>query len=214
MCASYTRVQLWYSNVVARPLHGRSVGVLASTAFAKGVTMKLVGTHAFLALSISLISSGCDVLGLRRDDPMGELADARTATADGAEPEPSPSIVCKNPVASFGGGEHNPGRACNACHTGSGEAPKFTVAGTLYNSAGVAISGATISVVDAASKTYDIVTQRNGNFYTSRAMTFPIRVVASKCPDGKKMYASVSNGDCNSSGCHAATGGAGRIHLP
>ncbi|MBP9085621.1 MAG: hypothetical protein KBG15_05850 [Kofleriaceae bacterium] len=170
--------------------------------------MKLVGTHAFLALSISLMATGCDLLGLNREDVMGANVDAAPAS------EPTPSVVCKNPVASFGGGEHNPGRACNACHTGSGEAPKFTVAGTLYNSAGVAISGATISVVDAASKTFEIVTQRNGNFYTSRAMTFPIRVVASKCPDGKKMYAPISNGDCNSSGCHVATGGAGRIHLP
>jgi hypothetical protein len=34
----------------------------------------------------------------------------------------------------------------------------------------------------AAGPTFDVVSQRNGNFYTSQAITFPITVTANLCP--------------------------------
>lgn len=100
-----------------------------------------------------------------------------------------------------------------SCH-GIGSAPRFTVAGTLYKPNGTALSGATITVVDSANTKVNLVTHRNGNFYTARTLRFPIRVVASKCPDAAEMVDEVNDGNCNKAGCHASAGGTGRITLP
>jgi hypothetical protein len=73
-------------------------------------------------------------------------------------------------------------------------------------------------VKDAAGRTFDIVSQTNGNFYTSNAVQFPVTIVASECqlsPTPQVMMMALQNGDagCNKSGCHTSTG-QGRIHLP
>jgi len=90
----------------------------------------------------------------------------------------------------------------------------FTLAGTLFNGAAPVI-GASVTVVDANGTTFDMVTQRNGNFYSKTAVTFPVTVTASSCPDVKPMVGSIAagNGGCNKSGCHAG-GATGAIHLP
>ena len=103
----------------------------------------------------------------------------------------------------------------NACHNHG-----FTLAGTLYSSAtgGSAVSGASITVKDATGHTFDIVTQANGNFYTSTAVQFPVTVYASECEisqTSEVMTASLQSTDrgCNKVGCHTPSG-QGRIHLP
>ena len=90
----------------------------------------------------------------------------------------------------------------------------FTLSGTIYNGT-TALSGASITVKDAANNTFDMVSQANGNFYTSNAITFPVTVTASLCPDVRPMTAQVmaGNGGCNKTGCHQA-GAQGPIHLP
>ena len=87
------------------------------------------------------------------------------------------------------------------------------VAGTLYSAAtgGTAVSGATIEVVDSKGKTLKLATANNGNFYTTTAVSFPIKVRASKCPANMAMTGAVSQGSCNAGGCHTS---AMRIHLP
>ncbi len=110
-------------------------------------------------------------------------------------------------------GNHNAGLVCLGCHNGSGVAPRWTVAGTLYASSqgGTPIAGATVTVTDANDVTVRLVTASNGNFYTGQALAMPLRVKASRCPDTRLMMATPMTGDCNS--CHqAATNG--RIHLP
>ena len=90
----------------------------------------------------------------------------------------------------------------------------FTLAGTLYDAGGAAIPGGSITVKDASGATFDMVAQRNGNFYTSKAIAFPITVYASSCPTSLPMSGPIAsgNGGCNKSGCHA-TGAQGHIHL-
>lgn len=119
---------------------------------------------------------------------------------------------CKNVVTTnLTDGHHNPGQDCmNGCHNHG-----FTLAGTLYNAAGTAaLVGGSITVKDANGATFDMVAQQNGNFYTSKAIAFPISVYASECPTWTAMSATVPTGDggCNKLGCHA-TGAQGRIHL-
>jgi hypothetical protein len=124
---------------------------------------------------------------------------------------------CKNKVSGVGSGHHNAGQDCmNSCHFHG-----FTLAGTLYSSVagGSAISGASITVKDAAGQTFDIVSQADGNFYTSNSVQFPVTVYASECQiqqAGVPMTATVTSqqsGGCNASGCHT-TSAQGRIHLP
>lgn len=120
---------------------------------------------------------------------------------------------CDEVSSQLPNGNHNAGLACLGCHNGSGPAPRWTVAGTLYasSSGGTPISGATVTVTDANNVTVRLVTASNGNFYTGQALAMPLRVKASRCPDTRQMMATPMTGDCNS--CHqVATNG--RIHLP
>jgi hypothetical protein len=91
-------------------------------------------------------------------------------------------------------------------------APTFYLGGTLYSavSGGTAVAGATINVTDAAGKSLKIVSANNGNFWTSTALTYPLQVNASLCPNTLAMSSSVGgNGACNN--CHNSTF---RVHLP
>ncbi len=122
-------------------------------------------------------------------------------------------FACRNQVASVGSGHHNPGQDCQgSCHNHG-----FTLGGTLFAAANstTPLSGATITVTDAAGKSFDIVSQANGNFYTSQPIKFPVTVTASECPSVAPMVAQVTAtmDGCNQSGCHV-TGAQGRIHLP
>jgi hypothetical protein len=124
---------------------------------------------------------------------------------------------CINKMTSPGTGHHHPGEDCNgACHNHG-----FSFAGTLYTTATgfTAITGATIVVKDAAGQTIKVVTQDNGNFYSTTPVTFPLTVYATECQISQtvsQMQATVqssSNGGCNKSGCHTPTA-QGHIHLP
>ncbi len=122
-------------------------------------------------------------------------------------------FACRNKVAGVGSGHHNPGQDCQgSCHDHG-----FTLAGTMFAAASGAtpLAGATVTVVDAAGQTVDVVSQSNGNFYTSQAIAFPVTVTASVCPSIAPMLAKVTAtmDGCNKGGCHVA-GAQGVIHLP
>jgi hypothetical protein len=119
---------------------------------------------------------------------------------------------CKNAItANLGNGHHNAGQDClNGCHNHG-----FTLAGTLYNAGNTAIvAGGSITVKDANGAMFDMVSQSNGNFYTSQAIVFPIAVYASQCPASTPMSETIATGSggCNKSGCHAS-GAQGHVHL-
>ena len=142
-----------------------------------------------------------------------------SGTTDGGGGNPDAAMTgppCKNKVTSVGSGHHHPGEDCmNSCHNHG-----FTLAGTLYASAtGTAVvSGASITVKDAAGQMFDIVSQADGNFYTSTSVSFPVTVYASECQISQMsqvMTDPVTSADkgCNQGGCHTPSA-QGQIHLP
>jgi hypothetical protein len=163
-----------------------------------------------IASCVLLALAACDLGDVRDLGSMG------APDADVVEPGPdAASVPCADPVANVGGGEHNPGQACVACHAADG-GPDFTLAGTLYADPGgvTPLAGATIVVIDAGGASIEMVTQSNGNFWTSEPLTFPVHVSATRCPDTTPMVSAVSSADCNAGGCHATGSSTGRIHLP
>jgi hypothetical protein len=122
------------------------------------------------------------------------------------------AVACDNLAATTATGQHNAGQDCQSCHAAGGGAPTFTMGGTLYSAAsgGTAVTGGTINVTDAAGKTVKLVSAKNGNFWTTTALTFPVKVNASLCPATVPMSATVGgNGACNN--CHNSTF---RVHVP
>jgi hypothetical protein len=137
----------------------------------------------------------------------GGGSDAATPLPDGAS-----GLLCKNQVLTgLGSGHHNAGLDClNGCHNHG-----FTLAGTIYSTAtgGAALTGATVTVKDASGTTFDVISQLDGNFYTTQPVTFPLTVYASSCPSVQPMVATVAAGGCNKVGCHTSNA-QGQIHLP
>ncbi len=105
----------------------------------------------------------------------------------------------------------NQGQACVSCHANQSGNRRFTVAGSLFSDAmgTSALSGATITITDSANAVTKLTTGRDGAFYTTKSVVFPVTVSASKCPDTEEMPTSPTSGDCNS--CHTS---GNRIHLP
>jgi len=167
-------------------------------------------------LGLWLLASACTVGSGSGGTIPNEEPDAGAAgSADGSTINPSDAsgFMCRNKVTLVGDGHHNAGQNCqNGCHNHG-----FTLSGTLYTSATgtTPVVGATITIKDAAGFTYEIVSQTNGNFYTSSGMTFPVTVIASMCPDVHAMAGPIAatNGGCNKAGCHVA-GAQGRVYLP
>lgn len=158
---------------------------------------------------------GDDGTGGGGDDSPGP--DAGAGTPDGSSvSNPDASVfACRNMVdnATLSSGHHNAGQDClNGCHNHG-----FSLAGTLYTTAGggTPVKGGSITVIDANGQTFDVVSQLNGNFYTTKIVKFPVKVTASMCPDVKPMTSSIPSGSggCNKTGCHVS-GAQGRIHIP
>ncbi len=81
------------------------------------------------------------------------------------------NVPCKNPATPPGDGHHFPGQSCfQSCHNHG-----FTVAGTLYtnDTGNTAFAGATITITDSNNQTVNIVTQNNGNFYSTANIAGP-----------------------------------------
>jgi hypothetical protein len=132
------------------------------------------------------------------------LAEKHSATEDAVTTKRGSSGgakgACYEAVASPGSGQHHAGDDCMQCHDAT-PGSKWTVSGTLFIG-GSAKAGATIEVVDCTGKKLELRTYENGNFYTTQAVGFPLKVRASKCPANAVMDAEVSNGSCNASSCH------------
>jgi hypothetical protein len=137
-------------------------------------------------------------------------ADAAALQWVDAPPGTGNNLPCKNVVSPAPTlGRHNPGKSCfQSCHNHG-----FTLAGTLYTNAtgNTGFAGATMSFVDAANKSFDLVVNSNGNFYTSQPITFPVLIIASACPSAVKMEGSAPNGTCNA--CHVGAT-SDQMHLP
>ena len=146
----------------------------------------------------------------------------------GGPPDPlGAAAVCTSKMNWTGGNNGsalmNPGRACISCHANNGEAPQFTLAGTLYPTGhepdlcdGVnGTTGARVVITDANNRTITLTPNAAGNFTYTGALATPY--LASVTYQGREriMPAGQTSGDCNA--CHTqngANGAPGRITLP
>jgi hypothetical protein len=90
-----------------------------------------------------------------------------------------------------------PGSNCLECHDG-GEAPRWTVAGTLPG-----MARRPLLIQDAAGRSFTRPINEVGNFWTSEPVTFPLRVSV----DGQAMPAAVNASGANCNSCHGEGGG-------
>ena len=174
---------------------------------------------------VAIALSGCMVGSI--DQPTGSGPDAGTASGGGGgggsgsgsgvgsgsgSGSGSGGFACRNQITAVGDGHHNAGLDCQgSCHNHG-----FTLSGTIYGAnKTTAQSGASITVVDANGNSFDMVSQANGNFYTSNTIAFPVTITASMCPSVATMSATITRASgCNSSSCHAPGGTQGAVHLP
>ena len=123
--------------------------------------------------------------------------------ADGAEPG---AVTCIDAPANLPSGMHNEGMDCMQCHGPAGAASNtWTAAGTVFTdlSADTPQPGATVTITDADQKVVEVVSARNGNFWTSEPLTYPLNVNVT-CIASLTMTAAVqSPGSCNA--CHNTT---------
>lgn len=167
----------------------------------------LIALAAYAGLSACIIGS---------NEALPPKPDAKIVDAKPPADAPPDAFICEPPINNVGNGHHLPGENCLACHDGNSAngAPKFTVAGTLYNgpSGAAPVPNTAVVVIDSTGRRIVMPTQQNGNFYTSAELTFPVTTLASQCPKTKTMQGGAT-GNCNARGCHAAGDPSGRIYL-
>jgi hypothetical protein len=128
-------------------------------------------TPTTLALSVAL-------LALAACDPVHD--DAKAALG------PEAPGVRRGPL-------HRPGQPCLVCHDGAiGDPQRFTVAGTVYETAGEPSPsvGATVSLVDANGSATSLTSNAAGNFYATPGQydpTFPIQATV-EGPAGQTVH--------------------------
>jgi hypothetical protein len=118
-----------------------------------------------------------------------------------------------------------PGMACINCHASTGgEAPQFTIAGTVYPTAhepdlcdGVngTTAGAAVVITDATNKVVSLTPNSAGNFSYTGTLATPFHAKVTYMGRERDMVAGQTSGDCNS--CHTQSGAMaapGRIILP
>jgi hypothetical protein len=150
-----------------------------------------------------------------------------TCAADGGTTNYNTPLVCTSGVTNSSseiGHEMHPGGACNTCHaTTGGEAPQFTIAGTVYPTAhepndcfGVGSGAAQVIIMDANGNTQlTISTNASGNFTSTTGISKPYRAKIVANGKTREMAATQTDGNCNS--CHTvngANGAPGRIMMP
>jgi cytochrome c553 len=114
----------------------------------------------------------------------------------------------------------DPGQACISCHANDIEAPKFTIAGTVYPTGHepdncYGISSVSVGITDANGMTITLTANAAGNFYSMAAVAFPIQAKVIEGGKERVMVGAQASGDCNS--CHTQSGAnmaPGRITVP
>jgi hypothetical protein len=164
--------------------------------------------------------------------PMGSCGS--DAGADAASPPPDPTFTDPSTCASGqhyqGGGSSNmhPGQACIQCHAQSGgEAPAFTIAGTVFpkghvpddclptSAQSAKLTQVQVVITDKNNHTLTLSVNVNGNFYSTQAVAFPFTAKVVYQGKQRAMATPQTSGDCNS--CHTDQGknnAPGRIALP
>lgn len=110
-----------------------------------------------------------------------------------------------------------PGGTCIQCHLedaddDKGDGPIYSAAGTVfpyfgYEEGCAGVEGATVEITDANGQVITLMSNRVGNFFTTRAIAMPYTAKVIVGDREMRMIEPVFNGDCN--GCHSATGSEG-----
>lgn len=107
---------------------------------------------------------------------------------------------------------HRYGQNCLACHGGYGDAPRFTLGGTVFATPNddVPVAGAKIIVNDSAGQSIELTSNCAGNFYVEAEdfeAQFPLRVeIECPLPDGtsrRSVMGTRINRDGGCASCHA-----------
>jgi hypothetical protein len=118
----------------------------------------------------------------------------------------------------------DPGKACISCHaTTGGEAPSFTIAGTVYPTAhepdlcngANGTNGALVVITGADGKSFSLAPNAAGNFSWTGTLAKPFQAKVTYMGRERDMSTAQTSGDCNS--CHTQSGtmsAPGRIILP
>jgi hypothetical protein len=164
--------------------------------------------------------------------PMTGCSSVPTTTVDAGAPPPDPFAVAPTCTSgktwsgsTEGSASMQPGVACINCHNSSGgEAPRFTIAGTLYPTAhepnqcdGVngSTNGAKVVITDANQNVITLTPNSAGNFYYTGTVATPFHAKVTDTNGERDMLAGQTSGDCNA--CHTQNGtmsAPGRIILP
>lgn len=100
------------------------------------------------------------------------------------------------------------GRPCMQCHGAAGPAPRFIIAGTVYQDAtGTPAGQVEVRVVGSDGVARTTYSNADGNFFfraATGAVAFPAKVGARDGNTTKVMTIDAANGNCNS--CHRAAG--------
>jgi hypothetical protein len=121
-----------------------------------------------------------------------------------------------------GSASMNPGLACVSCHAADGEAPRFSIAGTVYPTGhepdrcnSKLPSGVAVVIIGADGKQLTLTPNGVGNFSSNTAVKTPFQAKVTYQGRERLMLTAQSNGDCNS--CHSQSGvmnAPGRITIP
>ncbi len=116
----------------------------------------------------------------------------------------------------------HPGGTCIGCHGGSGRAPKFQIAGTVFPTAhepngcnAENPAGVRVEITGADGRVQLLGVNDVGNFMSQAAVALPYKARVLSGGRARDMLGAQSSGDCNS--CHTqdgAHGAPGRILLP
>ena len=202
----------------------------------------LTSTAAFMAASLTVPSQSIGTVAVARmQSTTSPMPPAPNAPATASEIATLSNWVgagysagggCGAPVCTSGmtyaGGEGSPnmdpGQACISCHARSGgEAPTFSIAGTVYPTlhepdlcyGASSSSGAQIVITGADGRSLTLSPNAAGNFYSQMAIALPFSAKVVTSAGERAMVATQTSGYCNS--CHTQPGAnaaPGRILLP
>lgn len=126
---------------------------------------------------------------------------------------------CGGDEESASGGGNNefmrPGEDCSQCHSEGGSAKVFTVSGTVFTSSSSSEGAdkATVVITDDDGEVTNLTTNSAGNFFSTKAFSFPVRVSVKSSSGGERsMGSAATKSGCNS--CHGLTSSSpSRIYL-
>jgi hypothetical protein len=186
------------------------------------VSLQLILARAFMSrisvILVLLVASACDV------GSVVPVTGGDGGSGSNCVPPGNPAAAQQHLPADqvVPGQASNQGQNCLTanCHNpaalGNG-ALAFTFAGTLYTTAGgtTPATGVTVRIKFGSGPPVTAVTDMDGNFYSSTAVTFPANADVTSCPTVKPMMSQLQtgNGACSSTGCHVPGGNPGPMGL-